>query len=83
MVRTQIQLSEAEHRRLKRWAGKLGISMAEAVRRCVSERLSREEQAPTWEQRVREALSVMGKYRDTGAGVAEEHDSYLADIYGR
>jgi hypothetical protein len=40
MVRTQIQLTEEQCVQLKRWASRLGISLAEAVRRCVADRLA-------------------------------------------
>ena len=84
MIRTQIQLSPAQHRALKRWAGRLGISLAEAVRRCVEERLSREESRGGRAGRVREALAVVGKYADPegSSRVAREHDDHLADAYG-
>jgi hypothetical protein len=85
MVRSQIQLTEEQHRRLKRWARKLGISMAEAVRRCVTDRLAAEETAPTRAALVREALAVAGAYTDPlGEGdVARRHDEMLADAYRR
>lgn len=85
MIRTQIQLPPEQHKALKRWAGRLGISLAEAIRRCVSDRLSREEGEGGGGRadRVREALAVVGKYRDrTGRSrVAREHDNHLADAY--
>ena len=83
MVRSQIQLTEDQHQRLKRWAGKLGISMAEAIRRCIAERLAAEEAAPTRAQLVREALAVAGAYTDpSGASdVALRHDDLLGDAY--
>ena len=49
MVRTQVRLTEAQHRRLRRYAGRLGISLAEAVRRCVDAHLVREATAPSRE----------------------------------
>ncbi len=83
MVRTQVQLTEDQHRSLKRWAQRLGISLSEAVRRCVAEGLAREEAAPTYEERVRAALAVAGKYADpeghTRVGI--EHDRYLDEAY--
>lgn len=84
-MRSQIQLTEEQHRRLKRWARKLGISMAEAVRRCVADRLEAEEMAPTRAALVREALAVAGTYLDpTGVSdVARRHDELLADAYRR
>lgn len=79
MKRTQIQLTEEQHRRLKRWADRLGISMAEAVRRCVDERLA-EEAGRGRDALVSDALSVIGKYADPEGrdDVGREHDAYLA-----
>jgi hypothetical protein len=84
MVRAQIQLSPELHRALKRWAADRGISIAEAVRRCVASQLSRESAPSTRNDRVREALSVVGKYADPGGAsrLAKDHDDYLADAYG-
>jgi uncharacterized protein (DUF2267 family) len=85
MVRSQIQLTEAQHRQLKRWARKLGISMSEAVRRCVAERLAAEEAAPSRAALVREALSVAGAYADPegASDVARRHDDFLPDAQRR
>jgi hypothetical protein len=84
MIRAQIQLSPELHRALKRWAADRGISIAEAVRRCVASHLSRESSPLTRNDRVREALSVVGKYADPGGAsrVAKDHDDHLADAYG-
>jgi hypothetical protein len=83
MVRTQIQLGADQHRELRRWAHRLGISLAEAVRRCVSAELERLDHAPTYEDRRRAALAACGTYRDpAGRGrVAKEHDRYLAEAF--
>ena len=85
MVRTQIQLPEDEHRRLRRWARQRGISLSEAVRRCVAEQLTQEGTSPTREERVQAALAVCGRYADRSAPsrVAMEHDRHLADAYRR
>ncbi len=85
MVRTQIQLTEEQHRRLKRWARRLGISLSEAVRRCVQDRLSSEEGDGGREALIREALAVVGKYADPEgtADVGVEHDEHLAGAYRR
>ena len=84
MVRTQIQLAEDQHRRLTRYAGRLGISLAEAVRRCVDAQLDREMAAPSRDDRVRAALAVCGKYRDPqgDTDVARNHDRHLGEAYG-
>lgn len=85
MRRTQIQLTEEQHRQLKRWARERGISLSEAIRRCVSERLAAELAAPTRADRVREVLALAGKYRDPSGttDVAREHDAHLVDAYRR
>lgn len=81
LVRTQIQLTESQHRALRRWAGRLGISLAEAVRRCVAEQLAREESPAGRADRVREAEAVIGKYASGRSDVAERHDEYLSDAF--
>ena len=85
MVRTQIQLTEEQYVRLKRWASRLGISLAEAVRRCVADRLAAERLDVGRDSLVREAFSVVGKYADPeGASrVAKDHDEHLAAAYRR
>ena len=85
MVRTQIQLTEGQCVQLKRWASRLGISLAEAVRRCVADRLVAEGVDVGRDSLVREAFAVVGKYADSeGASrVAKEHDEHLAAAFCR
>ena len=85
MVHMQIQLTEDQYRRLKRWANRLGISLAEAVRRCIGDRLSREETEGGREDLVREALPVLGKYADPDgpSRVGRDHDDHLARAFRR
>ena len=84
MVRTQIQLAEEQYQRLTRYAGRLGISLAEAVRRCVDAQLDHETAAPSRDARVRAALAVCGKYRDASGetSAARNHDRHLDEAYG-
>jgi len=83
MVRTQIQLTDEQYRGLRRWARRLGVSLSEAVRRCVADRLSAEERMPSRDERVRSALAVCGKYVDPEgpSRVAVDHDRHLAEAY--
>jgi hypothetical protein len=85
MVRTQIQLTAGQHARLRKLARQLGVSLSEAVRRCVEERLQKEERSGGRAGRVRAALAVVGKYRDPDGvtRVAREHDRYFADASKR
>jgi hypothetical protein len=68
---------------LLQWSRRLGISLSEAVRRCVDEGLARENAAPTRKELLRAALEVCGKYRDPEghSRVAGEHDQYLSDAF--
>ena len=83
MVRTQVQLTEDQHTALKRWAQRLGISLSEAVRRCVADRLATERIGDGRADRVREALAVVGKYDDPDgpSRVAIDHDDHLDEAY--
>ena len=85
MVRTQIQLTPDQYRRLKRWAQQRGISLSEAIRRCVDQQLEAEHGVPTRAQRVRDALQVAGTHEDPegATDVAQQHDKYLNDAYRR
>jgi hypothetical protein len=83
MRRTQVQLTDDQHRALKRWANRLGISLSEAVRRCVADRLAAEQLEGGRARLVREARSVLGKYADPSGrtDVAREHDRALDDAF--
>ncbi len=85
MVRTQIQLEKRQHEALRKWARKLGISLSEAVRRCVEAKLVAEERAPTPDQKLRDALAAIGKYADSvsPSHVARDHDRHFAEASRR
>ena len=77
MIRTQISLTEEQHRRLTRAARTRGISLAEVVRQAVDAQVpdEEEERRRAWER----AKSVFGKF-DSGLGdLAERHDDYLSE----
>jgi predicted DNA-binding ribbon-helix-helix protein len=85
MMRTQIQLSEEQHGRLKDIAHKRGLSLAAVIRRWVDEKLEETGDEGTREDHVRAALSACGRYEDPeGTGdVASDHDRHLADAFAR
>ena len=85
MVWTQIQLTEEQYRQLKGWAARIGVSLAEAVRRCVDDRLSAEKSVSGRKAMIREALAVLGKYEDPEglSSVALDHDRWLSECYRR
>ena len=83
MVRTQIQLEEADHRRLKQWARKRGISLSEAVRRGIAVLLAQEDSAPSRDEIVKAALAACGRFRDPrgSAALGRDHDDHLPDAF--
>ncbi|HJX73716.1 MAG TPA: ribbon-helix-helix protein, CopG family [Candidatus Deferrimicrobiaceae bacterium] len=83
MVRTQIQLTERQARELKRIAAKEGVSMAEIIRRAVDAKIRVGTGEVPWEERVRRAQAAMGKFRSGSKDVAERHDDYLVEEYGK
>ena len=82
MVRTQVQLTEEQLRRLKRLAVDREVSVAELVRNGVDSVLDAAEQA-SQSGRERRALSALGRFRSGRSDVSREHDRYLAEAYGQ
>ena len=81
MIRTQIHLTEDQHKFLREKAAEYHISMAELIRRSVN--LFAEQQVgPSREELKRRALSI-GAYHDIegATDVSINHDKYLAEIY--
>ena len=77
MIRTQITLTEEQHRRLARVARARGVSMAEVIRQAVDRVVPDESQERR--QRWERALAVVGSHRSGLPDVAEEHDAHLPD----
>jgi len=82
VIRTQIQLTEEQARRIRALAKREGISMAEAIRRCV-ERALDAERADVSDLYER-AAKLAGSFDDPegAADVSAEHDRYLDDAFG-
>lgn len=82
MVRTQIQLTEEQARKVRRIAQEEGVSMAAIIRRWIDRGLAERHPARTelWER----TLATIGRFEDpSGASdVARMHDRYLDGIYG-
>jgi hypothetical protein len=72
MVRTQISLQSEDHRRAKRRAAELGVSLAEYVRQVVARDLG--------EPRAQaEASEIFGIIDSGGADVSRHKDDYLRE----
>jgi hypothetical protein len=84
MVRLQIQLDSAQHRQVRRRAKRLGVSVAEVIRRCVDGQL-RAEDDDNANDRRRNALAALGRHAEPGGrtNTAADHDAALAEAYRR
>ncbi len=80
MIRTQIQLTEEQARRLKALAAERGTSVAELVRQGVDD-LLRRAAGPDMEEIRRRAIAVAGRFRSGCSDISTNHDEYLAEAY--
>lgn len=78
MIRTQIQLTQEQARRIKEVAEREGISMAEVIRQAVELWLAAYGDLPR-EERKRRALGVVGRFHSGLGNVAQNHDYYVAE----
>lgn len=81
MIRTQIQLTDEQAAQLRETATRLGVSVAEVVRRLVDQTADTGVAATGDEIRSR-ALEVVGKFASGRSDVAAEHDRHLAEALG-
>jgi predicted DNA-binding protein len=79
VIRTQIQLTEDQARRLKRIATERGVSLATLIREGVDRVLAEEEARA----RRGRALSVArtSRFRSGVPDISREHDQYLPEAF--
>jgi hypothetical protein len=77
MIRTQIQLSEDQARRLKHLSAQRGVSVAELIREGADRVLAESDVDTRWQR----ASELIGRYSDTATDVATDHDRYLEQAY--
>ena len=84
MMRLQIQLEQSQHRLLKRQAQRLGISVSELIRRCVTAQMQ-EDPAAAAAGRARRALAAAGRHAEATkrSVTARHHDAALAEAFKR
>ena len=82
VIRTQIQLTEQQARRLRAQAREEGVSLAAIIRRCVEKGLS-EEEAPARKVLYERAARLVGRFTDRGGArdVSGKHDRYLDEPF--
>ncbi len=80
-ARTMVYLDPGDHQALKAEARRLGISLAELMRRVVREHLQRQDTLPPVPKSVYLKIVAMGASgRDD---VSERHDAYLGEALRR
>jgi hypothetical protein len=77
VIRTQIQLTEAQTQEIKRWAEERGVSMAAVIREAVDEHLRRSNR-PSRQEVVARAITAAGSARSGTGDVSLRHDEYFA-----
>ena len=81
MVRTQIQLTEQQMRKLRARARERGLSLAEVIRRCIDFAFADEinDRAALYERAAR----IIGRFPDKGGAtdLGRKHDAYLEKAF--
>jgi len=81
LTRTQVQLTEQQHRRLREVAQRQGVSIAELVRRGVDLLLESEPQDR--QAAYQRASELLGALKDPSGttDLSTNHDDYLDEAY--
>lgn len=82
MVRTQIQLSENQITALKKIAASQHKSMAAVIRQAVDGFTKTMDTTELKQQRER-AMRAAGRFNSGIHDLAEKHDDYLAEAFGK
>ena len=80
MVRTQIQLPEAQVAMLKKLAALQHTSMAELIRRAI-DLFAASPEAGTIVERKQRAMAAVGRFHSGQSDVSVRHDDYLAEAF--
>ena len=83
MIRTQIQLTEEQAKRLRDAAATEGRSMADIIRESVEAYLAETPLRRNAEDLRTEARALAGRYRSGVRNLATDHDRYLTEDLGR
>jgi predicted Ser/Thr protein kinase len=82
MVRTQIQLTEEQAKKIKKIATSRGVPMAEVIRNAV-EGVIRSGAGSVSEERRERALKIAGKFRSGKRDISRRHDAYLTEAWSK
>ena len=79
MIRTQVQFTEEQDRRLREIARRENLSVAEVVRRCVDRNLVAE--LPTRASLYERAARIVGRFTSEDTDLSTQHDRHLEAAY--
>jgi predicted Ser/Thr protein kinase len=82
MVRTQIQLTEEQAKKIKKIAASRGVPMAEVIRDAVDGAI-RSGAGTVSEERRKRALEIVGKFRSGKRDVSKKNDAYLTEAWSK
>ena len=82
MIKTQVQLTEEQLSLLRQLAAEEGVSVSELVRRGVSQ-LLQSRHSVSRDELWRRVFEAAGKFHSGLPDVAQRHDDYLAEDFGR
>ncbi len=82
MIRTQVQLTEAQMQALKHLSAETGKSAAELIRNGIDQYLAGR-RTPAPEDRIERAMRVAGGFASGGSDGSSKHDRYLAEAFQR
>ncbi|MDO8588948.1 MAG: CopG family transcriptional regulator [Armatimonadota bacterium] len=80
MVRTQIQLTDEQAEKARQAARRMGISMAELIRRALDESLA---SAGSQVSAKKRSLRAIGCVASGTGDLSENHDKYLREAYNK
>jgi len=80
MIRTQIQLTEQQAKKLRDLSADSRESVAALIRKAVDQFLVSGQ--PDRSALYRQAISVVGKYKSSECDISVDHDRYLEEAFG-
>ncbi len=82
MIRTQIQLTEDQVKKLKKVAATRRQSMAEIVRKAVDNFMALKGGIDV-EERQKKAIAAADRFHSEVKDLSEKHDKYLVEVFGK
>ena len=81
MIRTQVQFTEEQYKKLKEISQSNHKSLSAVIRQAVDQLLLTRK--PDRSALYRHAGSIVGKYKADNTDIALEHDKYLDEAFGQ